>query len=103
MEELPRHIARGAASSVPAHTNGFLFGTPLATQTAIMKQFVGIAFLVVGIILLCLAYNSYHSAASGVSRVVTGTSTDKTLWLVVGGVLGTLIGVGGLLAGSKRT
>jgi len=67
-----------------------------------MKQIIGIAFLAVGIILLCLAYNSYHSAASDVSRVVTGTSTDKTLWLVVGGVLGTLIGVGGLLTGSKK-
>jgi Protein of unknown function (DUF3185) len=67
-----------------------------------MKQFIGVAFLAVGIILLCLAYNSYHSAASDVSRVVTGTSTDKTLWLVVGGVLGTLIGVGGLLTGSKK-
>jgi hypothetical protein len=67
-----------------------------------MKQMIGIAFLVVGIILLCAANHSYHSAASDVSRVVTGTSTDKTLWLVVGGVLGTLIGVGGLLTGSKK-
>ena len=67
-----------------------------------MKQIIGIAFLAVGIMLLCLAYNSYHSAASDVSRVVTGTSTDKTLWLVVGGVLGTLIGAGGLLTGSKK-
>jgi hypothetical protein len=67
-----------------------------------MKQLIGIALLAVGIILLCLAYNSYHSAASGVSRVVTGTSTDKTLWLGVGGVLGTLLGVGGLLMGSKK-
>jgi hypothetical protein len=67
-----------------------------------MKQIIGTAFLAVGIILLCLAYNSDHSAAADVSRVVTGTSTDKTLWLVVGGVLGTLIGVGGLLTGSKK-
>jgi hypothetical protein len=68
-----------------------------------MKQFTGIAFLVIGIVLLGLAYNSYHSAASGVSRVVTGTSTDKTLWLLIGGVLGTLAGLGGLLTGSKKT
>jgi hypothetical protein len=67
-----------------------------------MKQIIGIALLVVGIILLCMAYDSYHSAASGVSRVVTGTSTDKTLWLVVGGIFGTLAGLGGLLFGSKK-
>lgn len=77
-------------------------GTAIARLDICMKQFIGIAFLVVEIILLCLAYNSYHSAASGVSRVVTGTSTDKTIWLVVGGVLGTLIGVGGLLTGSRK-
>jgi uncharacterized membrane protein YidH (DUF202 family) len=66
-----------------------------------MKQIVAIALLVVGIVLLCLAYNSYHSAASDVSRVVTGTSTDKTLWLVIGGILGSLLGLGGLLTGKK--
>jgi hypothetical protein len=66
-----------------------------------MKQIIGIAFLVVGIVLLCLAYDSYHSAASDVSRVVTGTSTNKTLCLVVGGILGSLLGLGGLLGGKK--
>jgi len=67
-----------------------------------MKQIIGIALLVVGIVLLCMAYDSYHSAASGVSRVVTGTSTDKTVWLTVGGVVGSVLGLGGLLMrGSK--
>jgi uncharacterized membrane protein YidH (DUF202 family) len=67
-----------------------------------MRQIIGIAFLVVGIVLLCLAYNSYHSAASDVSRAFTGTSTNKTLWLVIGGILGSLVGLGGLLSGSKK-
>ena len=67
-----------------------------------MKQIIGIALLVVGIVLLCMAYDSYHSAASGVSRVVTGTSTDKTVWLVVGGIAGSVLGLGGLLTSGKR-
>jgi len=67
-----------------------------------MRQIIGIAFLVVGIVLLCLAYNSYHSAASDVSRAFTGTSTNKTLWLAIGGILGSLVGLGGLLSGSKK-
>jgi hypothetical protein len=62
-----------------------------------MNKIFGIALLVVGIVLLCLAYDSYHSAASGVSRVVTGTSTDKTVWLTVGGLVGSVLGLGGLL------
>ncbi len=67
-----------------------------------MKQIVGIALLVAGIIALSLAFNSYHSAASGVSRVVTGTSTDKTLWLTIGGVAASVVGLGSLLYGSKK-
>jgi uncharacterized membrane protein YidH (DUF202 family) len=62
-----------------------------------MKQVIGIVLLVVGIVLLCLAYNSYHSAASGVSRTFTGTSTDKTVWLTLGGIAGSILGLGGLL------
>ncbi|HEY3861438.1 MAG TPA: DUF3185 family protein [Verrucomicrobiae bacterium] len=67
-----------------------------------MKQIIGIALLAAGIVLLCLAFNSYHSAASGVSRAFTGTSTDKTLWLLIGGIAGTIAGLAGLLTGSKR-
>lgn len=66
-----------------------------------MKQIIGIALLVAGIILLCFGYNSYHSAASGVSRTVSGTSTDKTLWLVIGGIVGSVLGLGSLLTGRK--
>jgi hypothetical protein len=67
-----------------------------------MNKIISLALLVVGIVLLCLGYNSYHSAASGVSRVISGTSTDKTLWLIIGGIFSTLAGLGGVLMGSKR-
>jgi Protein of unknown function (DUF3185) len=67
-----------------------------------MKQIVGIGLLVAGIVLLCLSWNSYHSTASGVSRVVTGTSTDKTVWLLVGGIVGTAAGLGSLFTGSRK-
>ncbi len=58
--------------------------------------------LVLGVILLFLAYNSYHSAASGVSRVFTGTSTDKTLWLTVGGIAGSVVGLGALVMNARK-
>jgi hypothetical protein len=67
-----------------------------------MKTFIGIALLVVGIVLLSLAYDSYHSAASGVSRVVTGASTNKTVWFLVGGLAATIVGVGGILGGGTK-
>jgi hypothetical protein len=67
-----------------------------------MKQIIGIALLAAGIVLLCMAYDSYHSAASNVSRVVTGTSTDKTLWLTVGGIAGSVLGLAGLLSSARK-
>jgi uncharacterized membrane protein YidH (DUF202 family) len=67
-----------------------------------MKQVIGIALLVVGVILLCMAYDGYHSAASGVSRVVTGTSTDKTLGLTIGGIVVSILGLGGLLWRTRK-
>jgi hypothetical protein len=68
----------------------------------IMNKIVALAFFVVGIILLCLAYNSYHSAASDVSRAITGTSTDKTLWLLIGGIVAMGAGLSGTLGGTKK-
>jgi hypothetical protein len=67
----------------------------------IMKSIFGIALLVIGIVLLCMAFDSYHSASSHVSRVFTGASTDKTIWLVVGGIAGTALGLGGLIYSKK--
>jgi hypothetical protein len=67
-----------------------------------MKQIVGIGLLVAGIVLLCLSWNSYHSAASDVTRAVTGASTDKTIWLLVGGIVGTAAGLGSLFTPSRK-
>ncbi len=67
-----------------------------------MNKIVSIAFLVVGIILLCVSYDSYHSAASDVSRAITGASTDKTLWLLIGGIVATGAGLAGTLSRTKK-
>ena len=67
-----------------------------------MNKILALAFLVVGIIALCFAYNADHSAASSVSRAVTGTSTDKTIWLLVGGIFALIVGIAGLFMGSGK-
>jgi len=33
---------------------------------------------------------------------VTGASTDKTLGLIIGGIVGIVVGAGGLFLGSKK-
>lgn len=61
-----------------------------------MNKSISIALLVVGIVLLVLGYNAYHSAASDVSRAFTGAATDKALWLLVGGIVASIVGILGL-------
>jgi hypothetical protein len=57
-----------------------------------MNKGIGIALLVVGIILLAYGINSTHSFASNVSQSVTGSPTNKALWLLIGGAAAAVVG-----------
>jgi hypothetical protein len=59
-----------------------------------------LALLVIGVVLLVLGVIASDSISSGFSRLFTGEPTDKTLWLLIGGGVATIGGLGGL-AGSK--
>jgi hypothetical protein len=60
-----------------------------------------LALLVLGIVLLVLGANASDSISSSFSRLFTGQPTDKTVWLLIGGCVATLAGLGGLATGSK--
>jgi hypothetical protein len=62
-----------------------------------MNKPLSIALLVVGIILIVYGLGASDSVGSDVSRAVTGTPTDKTIWLLAGGVVASLIGLFGIL------
>lgn len=66
-----------------------------------MNKPISIALLVIGVILLLVGLNAGDSIASNVKETVTGTPTDKSLWLIIGGVLGIIIGGFGLVRGGK--
>ena len=51
-----------------------------------------LALLVIGIVLLVFGINAHDSVASNAKELVTGTPTDKSLWLIVGGIAGIIIG-----------
>ena len=58
----------------------------------IMNQALGIALLVVGIMLVVYGLNASDSASSNISRAFTGTPTNKTLWLLLGGAASAIVG-----------
>lgn len=62
-----------------------------------MSKIPSLALLVVGIILLVYGLNASNSAASSISNAVTGSPTDKSIWLIVLGVVGILTGGVGLV------
>ena len=66
-----------------------------------MNRIASLALLVLGVILLGCGWDAYHSLGSGVSMLFTGAPTDRALWLLIGGGLATVSGLGGLSRGSK--
>jgi len=66
-----------------------------------MTKAVSLALLAGGILLLILGIDAYNSSSSDMSRFFTGSATDKSIWMLVGGVVVSVLGLVGLLRGSK--
>jgi hypothetical protein len=67
-----------------------------------MTKALSLALLVGGIVLLYFGGQSFHSVSNDVSRFFTGSPTNKTIWLLVGGVIATLAGLVGLVSSSRK-
>ena len=68
-----------------------------------MQRLVFLAALVGGIVLLVMGFNASQSFASEVSETFQGTPTDRSLWLILGGAVLAVIGLGGFLRGVKSS
>jgi hypothetical protein len=66
-----------------------------------MNKGTSIALLVAGLLLLAYGVHASESVGSGFSRLFTGAPTDKTVYLMVGGILASIVGLFGLMRGAK--
>ena len=57
-----------------------------------MNRIIGIILLIFGIVLIIAGINASESFSSGVSRVFTGSPTNKSMWLLGAGIVSTLAG-----------
>jgi hypothetical protein len=57
-----------------------------------MNKGIGLALIAAGILLIVYGVDASNSASSGVSRVFTGAPTNKTLWLLLGGIGSAIVG-----------
>lgn len=73
----------------------------LAGMSTMNNKLVSLAFLVVGIILVIYGLSALDSFSSDMSKFFTGAPTDKTIWLMIGGILAIVFGLAGLLRGKS--
>jgi hypothetical protein len=59
-----------------------------------MNRIVSLAVLVGGVVLLVYGITATESFGSDVSRFFTGSPTDKAVWMLIGGVVATVVGLG---------
>lgn len=66
-----------------------------------MNKPLSIALLAGGILLIFFGVNASNSFGSDISRLFTGSPTDKAIWMMVGGVVAAVVGLVGLTRGSR--
>jgi hypothetical protein len=64
-----------------------------------MNKAISLALLAGGILLIIFGVSAAGSFSSDISRFFTGSPTDKAIWMLIGGVVLSIIGVVGLLRG----
>ena len=66
-----------------------------------MQSVIEIVLLVVGVVLIIFGMQASASLGSRLSELFTGTPSDRTLWLLLAGVVVAILGLGMLLTGRR--
>lgn len=64
-----------------------------------MNKLISLALVATGVVLIVYGINASNSIGSGFSRLFTGAPTDKSVWLLIAGVVVAALGAGGLFRG----
>lgn len=66
------------------------------------NRILAIVLVVAGVCLLFYGMQASHSFSSGLSRLFTGSPTDRTIWLVSGGLVAVVAGLFMLMRGVRK-
>ena len=66
-----------------------------------MNKIISLTLLIGGVVLMIIGINATNSFSSDVSRFFTGSPTDKALWMLIGGIVATGVGLMGTFSSSK--
>ncbi len=67
-----------------------------------MNKIFSLALLVGGVVLMIIGINATNSFSSDVSQFFTGSPTDKAVWMLIGGITATVVGLTMTMRGSKQ-
>lgn len=67
-----------------------------------MNKLFSLVLLTGGIVLIVYGVHASESFGSSMSRLFTGSPTDKTIWFFVGGVIAAIWGASGLFRGTSN-
>ncbi len=66
------------------------------------NKLIALPILALGVVLVIFGVSALDSFSSDVSRFFTGSPTDKSIWLMIGGVAAIVVGLFGLLRGQPK-
>jgi uncharacterized membrane protein YidH (DUF202 family) len=59
---------------------------------AVVRDYTSLALVVGGVVLIVLGISAMESFSSDVSRLFTGAPTEKSVWLLIGGIVAVVAG-----------
>ncbi len=68
-----------------------------------MNKIASLALLIGGVVLIVSGINATNSFNSDVSRFFTGSPTDKAVWMLIGGSIAAIVGLGLTVRNWKQT
>ena len=77
-------------------------GINWANEISLMNKAIGLALLVAGIVLIVYGVDASNSVSSNISRTFSGSPTNKTMWLLIGGIVAAIVGTALTFRSSSR-
>ena len=67
------------------------------------NNIAGLGLVALGIVLLIFGLNESHSLSSDFSRIFTGNPSDKSVWMLGGGIVAIVVGLGMAFMGRRSS
>lgn len=66
------------------------------------SKLIGLGAFAVGVVLLIFAWRGSNAPVDQITNALSGRYTGQTMWLLIAGVVTTVVGAGLFLTGNRR-